>query len=70
MLLTSGVEGIPHLGWIKAVNAIVQASYAAIVVSCFIFSMGNKPRGFVFHCYSFSVLNTLTPRHNQIDPEV
>lgn len=44
-LLTSGIEDIPRLGGIKYFNNITQAIYASLLVSSFLFSMGNKPRG-------------------------
>ncbi|KZV97775.1 glycosyltransferase family 2 protein [Exidia glandulosa HHB12029] len=45
VLLTSGVEDIPGIGGIKYFNNIIQAVYASLLVACFLFSMGNKPRG-------------------------
>ncbi|EJD42686.1 glycosyltransferase family 2 protein [Auricularia subglabra TFB-10046 SS5] len=48
ILLTSSLQDIPGLKPIKIVNDIIQAVYASLLVSCFIFSMGNKPRGSTF----------------------
>ncbi|KAH7108554.1 chitin synthase-domain-containing protein [Auriculariales sp. MPI-PUGE-AT-0066] len=45
VLLTSGIEGLPNFEAIKYLNAVMQSLYAALIISSFIFSMGNKPSG-------------------------
>ncbi|KAI0030789.1 glycosyltransferase family 2 protein [Vararia minispora EC-137] len=45
VILTSSLEA-PAFGiqWIRYINSVVQYSLASIVIACFLFAMGNKPR--------------------------
>ncbi|KZT10722.1 glycosyltransferase family 2 protein [Laetiporus sulphureus 93-53] len=45
IILTSSVENaLFGVTWIRSLNAVLQFITGSIVVACFLFSMGNKPR--------------------------
>ncbi|KAF8482206.1 chitin synthase-domain-containing protein [Gautieria morchelliformis] len=57
VILTSSIESPSfNLKGISFFNSIVQYCYAAIVVACFLFSMGNKPKAAVWKYKLSSIL--------------
>ncbi|KAI0268865.1 chitin synthase-domain-containing protein [Gloeopeniophorella convolvens] len=57
VILSSSLESPDfHMHWIRYFNSVIQYLMASIVVACFLFSMGNKPRSAHWKYMSIAVI--------------